>query len=169
VLDLAATHALAGGWRSLAFGRDRIYEQHIGEGLIVRAAGAAPAAAILARRKPTGFSATDGIFSAVDARRLWFGVDPAGSLAPDHQLVVEPEGLVAEPAPGASEIGLFAGAAWPGDDGWSEWLLGSTRSGFRLLRFEHGERVELVSWSLGGAARLAVGDHQAGLRLHRLP
>ena len=142
---------LAGGWRGLVLGQRRVYEQHIGEGLVVRLSDRRPLP-VVARRRPVGFPATDGVFSRYAGGTPLLGRDPAGSLPGGIPLLVDSHGVMAEweTVPPGADFGLLPGAVWRKGGGPVEWLVGGRGHVWSLFRLDWSEvnPVAIDRWDL---------------------
>jgi hypothetical protein len=160
VLEPRTTARSEGGWRSLVLGRERLYEQHIGTGLRIRALRgsdgperAAPASAndepptVLATRTPLGFPAVDGVVSLVDPSLILFGTDPAGS-RPAGLLRLSADGLAVVPGTVDRPLGLTAGAQWVDAEHGDEWLVAGFDRGWSLYRIDVTAPARSRRWTL---------------------
>lgn len=139
---------LRGGWRSLHLGAERIYEQHIAEGLVVRRMGA-DGLELISQTWPIGFAAGQGRFSAARPERLLFGFDSAGCRFAGH-LALDAGELRVLPSPGGepTPLGVLGGEPWVDADG-DEWLVDGHGTALRLHRFRHGpDTLDADVWSL---------------------
>jgi hypothetical protein len=140
-------------WRTLELRGDRLCEQHMKIGTVVREVVAESderlAVRTLAARCPPGIPAIDGVASLVDPRLVLFGTDSAGSSA--RGLLRLGDDGVPAPAPGLDAIdslGLCVGASWLDAEPNVEWFVSSASFVWRVHRLRHGKEPKLERWDL---------------------
>lgn len=146
-----ARHVLRpSGWRSLALGDGRTYEQHHLIGAVVRALDGAEQRTV-ARRRPFGHPCIDGVTSAVDPDLILFGVDPQGAV-PRGLLRLDADGEVrpVESLDGLRLPILHYGARWVDAARGCEWFVGGYGFCWYLLRVVHeaGKDPKVTWWRL---------------------
>lgn len=139
---------LQGGWRGLILGQGTLYEQHIKEGLVVRALDR-DQATLRVQLQPTGLPSSGGHASVRQPGSWFVGFDSAGSV-PAGQPVLTEQGLRIDTCGAAApaNLGVNPGAPWPGALEGEEWLVGGVGLEIKLFRMKHGAGLCTTSWEL---------------------
>jgi hypothetical protein len=151
---------MQGGWRGLILGQGTLYEQHIKEGLVVRALDR-DQATLRVQLQPKGLPSSGGHASVRQPGSWFVGFDSAGSI-PAGQPVLTDQGLRIDACGAAApaNLGVNPGAPWPGALEGEEWLVGGVGLELKLFRMKHGAGLCTTTWelpqppdSLGGVGR----------------
>jgi hypothetical protein len=135
-----------GGWLSLTLGRERIYEQHLGLGFMIRSVEGDEQGTVLYQRRPGGIPAIDGVTSIGDPRLVLFGTDFAGSTLAGVPRI-DPDGSI-QALPGELDsLGLIVSSQWLDDEG-TEWFMGGGPLAWNLWRLEAGDLPRFSRWEL---------------------
>lgn len=145
-LRLEAQLQPGGDWRGLLLGEQRIYEQHLRAGLVVRERREGRYE-LLHQSAPRGYPSAHGTFSVCRPERLLFGVDSAGAQF-EGFLAFDGEALRLLPLDSAVPFtpGLMPGPPWRDEDPDVEWLLDGLGFDLRLVRLTHGDGVRVEHW-----------------------
>lgn len=154
--DEAGTHRELGrvalprcGWRAVELGENRVYEQHLKLGTVIREVGEEGPGEQLFHARPIGTPLIDGGFGLTEPDLVLFGADSEGALV--RGLLEVGEGDELQIAPWSKErrnVGLWVGAQWLEAEGKGEWFVAGRFEGWELFHLEPGDPPRLTSWLL---------------------
>jgi hypothetical protein len=136
-----------GGWRALVLRDGRSFEQHLGEGLLVRALEDG-GVRLVAKRRPEGLAALAVAPALEDSDLLLCGVDPAGSIPPGWLRARNGSLAVDDETRSLPPVGLLVGAQWRDPVHGDAWCLAGVPLGWRLWRIDAARPARSSFWEV---------------------